>query len=288
MDIRGKVIISSLIMVFFISGCANNPSTQESSETPSITASATNTTQLSSTPTQPLFTDTPEPSVNTLKIPTETLKPTPTPDVPFEKVTFGTEDDVQIAATLFGEGDTALLMLHMGKGYADQESWHPFARLAAEGGFAALTIDLRGRGESEGELHPPKIILDARAGIDFLRQRNFKRIACLGASMGGTTCMRLALDADLAGIVVISSTRSVGGENGVSTQDLIAMEIPKLYVYGERDSIIPSEMELMFRNSAEPKQLITYDHAAHGTDLFLSIHGDDLRQNLLKFLKDLP
>ena len=83
-------------------------------------------------------------------------------------------------------------------------------------------------------------------------------------------------------------TRSVGGENGVSTQDLSAMKIPKLFVYGERDSIIPSEMELMFRSSAEPKQLIKYDHTAHGTDLLLSTHGDDLSQHLLQFLRDLP
>jgi hypothetical protein len=46
-------------------------------------------------------------------------------------------------------------------------------------------------------------------------------------------------------------------------------------------------MELMFRNSAEPKQLITYDHAAHGTDLLLSAYGDDLRQQLLGFIDEL-
>jgi len=287
MDFHGKVIISSLILVFLVSGCANNLATQESSDTTGINPDATKTAEPSPTPTQPPLTDTPEPSKNTLEIPTETPQPTPTPDVPFQKVTFNTEDGVEIAATLFGEGNTALLMLHMGKGYADQESWHPFARLAAEQGFAALTLDLRGRGESEGEMYPPKMILDARAGVEFLRQRNFKRIACLGASMGGTTCLRLALDGDLAGVVVISSTRSVGGENGVSAPDLRALTIPKLYVYGERDAIIPSDMELMFKNSAEPKQLITYDHAAHGTDLLLSTYGDDLRQQLLTFLNDL-
>jgi pimeloyl-ACP methyl ester carboxylesterase len=131
------------------------------------------------------------------------------------------------------------------------------------------------------------MILDARAGAEFLRQWNFERLACLGASMGGTTCLRLALDGDLVGVVVISSTQSVGGENGVSAPDLRALMIPKLYVYGERDAIIPGEMELMFRNSAEPKQLITYDHAAHGTDLLLSAYGDDLRQQLLGFIDEL-
>lgn len=138
-----------------------------------------------------------------------------------------------------------------------------------------MTVDLRGPGDYEGEMHPSKMILGARAGFEFLRQRNFKRVVCLGASMGGTTCLRLALDGDLAGVVVISSTQSVGGENGVGSPDLRSLMIPKLYVYGKRDAIIPVDMEMMFRNSAEPKQLIIYDHCAHGTNLLLSTNGDD-------------
>lgn len=285
MAFRGLIIFVALILIFSYSGCTISPSTQEPSELISTSPSATITPKPSLTPTHTSFTDTPELPTETL-LPSETAQPTATLDVPFEKVTFQTEDGVEIAATLFGEGDTVLLMLHMGKGYADQESWHPFARLAAEQGFAALTVDLRGRGDSGGEMYPPWMILDARAARDFLRQRNFNRIVCLGASMGGTTCLRLALDGDLTAVVVISSTQSVGGENGVSAPDLRALTIPKLFVYGVRDSMIPAEMELMFRNSTEPKQLITYDHAAHGTDLFLSIYGDDLRQQLFTFLRD--
>jgi alpha-beta hydrolase superfamily lysophospholipase len=287
MFFRAKVIVTAVILLLLAAGCASSQSLQVPTETTINLARATNTAAPSPSSTQIPATDTPIPHTNTPEPPTETPLPTATPDVPFEEVTFTTEDGIEIAATLFGEGDTALLMLHMGKDRADQESWHPFARLAAEQGFAALTLDLRGRGESGGEMHPPKMILDARAGAEFLRQWNFERLACLGASMGGTTCLRLALDGDLVGVVVISSTQSVGGENGVSAPDLRALMIPKLYVYGERDAIIPGEMELMFRNSAEPKQLITYDHAAHGTDLLLSAYGDDLRQQLLGFIDEL-
>lgn len=289
MDIRVNEVIGSFILVFIFSGCVNQPSPQVSPKTADITPSATQTAEPSPSPSQiPSTTPSQIPITDTPELPTDTPQPTLTPDVPFEKVTFETEDGVEIAATLFGSGDTALLMLHMGKGSADQESWHPFARLAAEEGFTALTVDLRGRGESGGDMYPPYMILDARAAIEFLRQRDFKRVVCLGASMGGTTCLRLAVEDELVGVVVISSTQSVGGENGVSVQDLRALTIPKLFVYGERDSIIPSEMESMFRYSAESKQLITYKHAAHGTDLFLSTYGDDLRQQLLTFLQELP
>jgi alpha-beta hydrolase superfamily lysophospholipase len=287
MDLRAKAIVTGVILLLLAAGCTTNSTTQIPTTTAIITPQAVNIAVISPSPTQIPATDTPLPPTDTPELPTETPQPTATPDVPFEEVSFTTEDGVEITATLFGEGEPALLMLHMGKGHADQESWHPFARLAAEHGFTALTLDLRGRGESGGEMYPPKMILDARAGIEFLRQRNFARFICLGASMGGTTCLRLALDGDLEGVVVISSTSSVGGDNGVSAPDLRALTIPKLYIYGERDSIIPSEMVMMFRNSAEPKQLITYNHAAHGTDLLLSVHGDDLRQDLLVFLDEL-
>lgn len=228
----------------------------------------------------PLSVDTPTP--------TSSLTPTTTPDVPYEKVTFTAEDGIDIAATLFGEGDTVLIFLHMGKGDTTQTSWHPFARLVAEGGFSALTVDLRGRGESGGSLQTNEMILDAQAAVGFLKERGYERIACLGASMGGTTCLRLAMDGDLVGVVVISSTQSVGGDNQISSPALAALTIPKLFIYGDKDMVIPGTMTLMHKVAAEPKILVVYDSAAHGTDLFNTPYGDDLRQQLLNFLKALP
>ena len=93
-------------------------------------------------------------STETLSPPSAIPKPSPTatPDVPFEQISFVTEDNIEIVGTIFGigQGDLVVLMLHMGLGNCAQESWHPMARLLAEKGYSVLTIDFRGRGGSGG------------------------------------------------------------------------------------------------------------------------------------------
>ncbi len=235
-------------------------------------------------------TETPIPPTATPAPPTATPTPEPTatPDVPFEEVRFTAEDGVDLAATLFGQGDVAVLLLHMGSGGATQKSWHPFARVLAQNGYAVLTLDFRGRGESRGRLLPRLLLYDARAAVEFLRGRGYSRFVCMGASMGGTTCMCLAREVALEGYVVISSTMSLWGPpTEVNEEELAQLTMPKLYVYGTKDaSAVVMDMKDMHRASAYPKQLIQYRDAAHGTDLFLTPYGDALRQALLDFLAE--
>jgi predicted alpha/beta hydrolase len=97
---------------------------------------------------------------------TASFAPTTTPEVPYEKVTFSREDGIDIAATLFGKGDTALILLHMGKDDGTQTSWNPFARVVAERGFSALTVDARGRGESGETLKTNQLFLEPGQGLN--------------------------------------------------------------------------------------------------------------------------
>jgi WD40 repeat protein len=217
--------------------------------------------------------------------------PATTQDVSSERVSFITEDGVNIAATLFGEGDIAVILLHHGVGNTSQMSWHPFAKLAAERGFAALTVDYRGRGRSEGNPSEPNILIrDARAAVEFLQGRGFERLVCIGsAKWGGVPCMRLALELDaMEGLVVLSNLMEVGLVGSLTEQELSQLALPKLFVYGERERDgIPEAMEQVYRLSPEPKEIVTYDSSARGTNLLRSPYGDDLRQRLLDFLEGL-
>jgi pimeloyl-ACP methyl ester carboxylesterase len=240
----------------------------------------------------PTVTPTPQPSPTYAMQPSFTPSPTSTPDFPLESVTFTTEDDIIIAGTLFGEGELAVLLLHMGLGRTDQKSWHPFARLLAEAGYTALAIDFRGRGASggtaSGGLAPDRLIKDARAAVEFLRARGYNRLVCMGASMGGTTCLRLSMEVELEGVVVIASTMRLGEVNKVTNEDLSQSTIPKLFIYGSRDSPqVVLDMSSMVRAAQQPKEEIVYDSASHGTDLFRGPYGDNLRQHLLNFLNEL-
>ena len=246
---------------------------------PAVTASPT-ATSTSPAPIAP--TETPTPTA---------VPATATPDVPTEAVTFTTEDGVQIAATLFGDGDLAVIMLHMGKGQAtgnNQQDWHPLARRLAERGYTALALDFRGRGQSGGEFANDPVVLDARAGLEFLCQRGFSRHVCLGAGVGGTTCMVLALTEQLEGLIVLSSTLAAGPTNMVAETDLAKISMPKLFIYGENDAFgFPEAMEGIYRQAAPPKELVTCDSAAHGSDLLYGSCGEDIHQQIFTFIQDI-
>lgn len=283
----GKIILFGFIIcLMFVAGCTSSDSPETALTETATPAAESIATTITRSPTNTLAftpkstsTSTPPPS------------PTTTPDIPIEEVTFTTEDGVDIAATLFGDGDMAVLLLHMGKGKAtgnDQEDWHPFARILAEQGYTALTVDFRGRGGSGGEFANDPVTLDAQAALDFLQGRGFTRFVCIGAGVGGTTCMHLTLTQDLAGLVVLSSSLSAGQTNQITEADLKKLTIPKLYLYGERDGFgFPEAMENIYRVSGEPKELFTCDTAAHGSDLLSGSCGEDSQQGILEFLDDL-
>lgn len=224
------------------------------------------------------------PTATPTAAPTATVTPTPTP-IPVEEVMFVTEDQVEIAGTLFGEGEIAVLLLHMGAGKVTQKSWHPFAIWLAENGFTALTIDFRGRGKSGGTLSPVVLYRDAFAAIDFLRQRGYQRFICMGASMGGTACAQVA--ADMEGLVVISSpTRKSEGAD-LMIEVLQQEGLPKLFICGKRDvELVVSSMEEMHQIAANPKEIVWYDSGAHGTDLFKGSYAEEFTQLLQDFYLD--
>ena len=137
------------------------------------------------------------------------IPPTTTPDVPAEAFTFTTADGVDIATTLFGDGDLGVHLLHIGKGIAtgnNQIDWHPLARYLAEQGYRVLTPDFRSRASSEGEFVNDPLMLYAQAGFDFMRQRGISRFVCIGVGVGCPTCMYMALTKDLEGLVSLSSS----------------------------------------------------------------------------------
>lgn len=282
-----KYLIPILTSLILAAACTPSK-TLDSTTPPSATPIEKKTTATAiPTATDPPPTPTAVPAT---PIPTA-IPPTSTPDVPFEAVTFTTEDGVNIAATLFGDGDLAVLLLHMGKGAAtgnNQEDWHPFARYLAERGYSVLTLDFRGRGGSGGEFANDPIMLDAQAGLDFLRDRGYSRFVCIGAGVGGTTCMYISMSENLGGLVLLSSSLQAGPTNKVSESDLAQLSIPKLFLYGERDGFgFPEAMEKIYRNSPEPKALITCETAAHGSDLLYGSCGENIHQQLLAFLEEI-
>jgi 7,8-dihydropterin-6-yl-methyl-4-(beta-D-ribofuranosyl)aminobenzene 5'-phosphate synthase len=198
------------------------------------------------------------------------------------------EDGVTLAGTFYpAQGDTAVLLAHMG--IADQTSWQDFAMISASKGIAALTFDFQCFGKSECKARGGDMsnLKDIRPAYDFLQEKGYTRIVCMGASMGGTACLMLAMEKELAGLVVIASERPIGTKQ--YPKDLIGKSIPKLFIVADHDpyTFVISETQKMYDVSPEPKQLKIFSGDVHGTDISKTGQGKEFGDMLLDFLEEI-
>ena len=208
-----------------------------------------------------------------------------------KEVSFVAADGTPLAGTLFGNGDVAIVLAHQGTAGADQTSWHGFGQVLAEHGFAALAFDFRGVGGSGGTMDRSALDQDLAAAVQFLRDLGYDEIVCFGASMGGTACLRLAVDGGFAGLATLGSAMIAGRGDAVrvSDADLKVLSLPKLFITAEDDNYsVVDHTKHMFEVSPEPKALHIMPGGEHGTDLFDTDASAELTRILLQFLTDLP
>lgn len=114
-----------------------------------------------------------------------------------EQVTFSTYDDVRLAANLYlPQGDEVwwpgIVVCH---GFGSNKDHHAvFGERAAAAGFAALIVDLRGHGESGGEVDA-NLFNDVAAAFHYLQSRpevNPMSVGIRGSSMGGWLAIHTA------------------------------------------------------------------------------------------------
>lgn len=225
--------------------------------------------------------------------PTETAAPLATPIVrnttmPGEPVSFPTEDGLQLSGTLFGENsNTAIVLAH--ESTSGESRWHPLASYLADQGYVALSFSFRGFGESEGEISQNLVGTDLKAAIAFLRERGFKRILCIGASLGGIACGNVTREPDLIGLVIISSPLG-SGDIELTSEDFAELTYPKLFIAGDSDFVsgIPEGIQQMYDWSPEPKEIKIFSSAEHGISFFQSSYANEFTILLTKFITGIP
>jgi len=80
-----------------------------------------------------------------------------------EAVIFTTSDGIDLAGTLFSDGNRVVIMAHQDTFGADQKTWYSFARLLAEHGYTALAFDFHGVGQSGCKLSYSNLAVDMAA-----------------------------------------------------------------------------------------------------------------------------
>ncbi len=199
-----------------------------------------------------------------------------------KEVSFSADDGVKISAKYWDrKTEKKLILVHMLGG--DKSDWNEFAENAP---YTAIAIDLRGHGNSDGDLQSfsdpdfNSMVLDVKAASEYM---GGDQIIVIGASIGSNIALNYADDYNVSGLVLLSPSHDY---RGVDTRAVITRYKEPLLIVTSRDDIQSYNPSIDMYNAApsEEKQLKTYDDAGHGTDMLKKPDLDDL---ILQFIKDL-
>jgi len=238
-----------------------------------------------------------------------------------------TDDGVRLVGRAYGpkETETALVICHGFTGTHRNPSLVDLCRRLSDE-FAVFSFDFRGHGESEGiSTLGDREVLDVQAVVEEARNRGFRRVVSIGASMGGGAVLRAAaLHGGVDAVVSISAPaeykkprklsskvmswfiRSRPGRwvlhrqgTRVSTEwnspqdprELAAQigEIPVTVVHGEKDRYLSTrEAELIYWSLAGPRTLVILPEFGHAEAGFDAPFADLLARLVRKMLVPVP
>jgi fermentation-respiration switch protein FrsA (DUF1100 family) len=173
-----------------------------------------------------------------------------------------------------------VLYLHGNAGHIGHRAYRlePMRRL----GWGVLLLEYRGYGGNPGSPSETGLVADARAGWDMLRTMGFppSRILLWGESLGSGVAVRLAVERDVAAVLLEAPYTSITDMarkqfwfvpvrwllfDRFDTLGAIGgVRAPVLVMHGARDRIIPVAMGRAVHAAApEPKQLWIAPDAGH-------------------------
>ncbi|WP_435317293.1 dienelactone hydrolase family protein [Haloarchaeobius sp. TZWSO28] len=181
-------------------------------------------------------------------------------------VEFESPAGTTVTGTLAGRGDCGVVFVPQVN--LDRESWRPQRERFAAAGHRVLTID-------EGERKTAAV----RGAVQYLQSAHgIQQLVLVGASSGGEAVVEAAA-AELA-VDAVAALSPAGGSDAAGSLDARLLVVVS---DGDEDRFVRTARDI-HEGAAEPKELVTYDGAAHGQGLFESEHGDRLRQTLDEFV----
>jgi pimeloyl-ACP methyl ester carboxylesterase len=152
-------------------------------------------------------------------------------------VSFPARDGVRLAGTLFGSGDVAVVLSHMGRPGSTRADWAPLARALARRGHRVLTYDRRGACDIRGTACSGGVDEnvaswnDAAGAVAFLRGRGARKVVVAGASIGAMSSVFAAArdDVTVDGLIEIGGVDDASGRR-FTREDIEQIEGRKLFV----------------------------------------------------------
>jgi fermentation-respiration switch protein FrsA (DUF1100 family) len=178
-----------------------------------------------------------------------------------------------------GPKDAAVLLWSHGNAGNVSTRRETFLELTARG-VGVLAYDYRGYGKSSGRPSESGVALDAEAAYDHLRASGVapQRIVGFGESLGGAVTVHLASRRPLAALVLISTfptlrevaryhygpLGAVVGARFDSASLMPELDLPLLFVHGDRDEVVPYELgQRLYAVAGEPKRFLRIPGAYH-------------------------
>ena len=220
-----------------------------------------------------------EPTENTETIETSEINGTPVLSEPGsgENITLTTSDGIQLAAVFYApesinaEPDV-LILVH--EAYRDHSSWDDFCIAAKENGYAVVALDLRGHGQSGGDLvfdeamdHDIDAVLD---WISAFPDLNEDRIAIAGASVGANLALRAGARHPQINSLVLLSPGMLYWEIGIESAILEYGRRPLLLVASEGDAYPATSVQRLNELGRGTNKLVIYPGSGHGTEMIRS------------------
>src|SRR4051812_29063819 len=184
-------------------------------------------------------------------------------------IRFRTSDGLSLSGAVAGSGPVGAVLIH--EYPLDLCGWWPYARYLSRRGVHALVFDLRCFGSSpcpEGRGH---VITDVAAAMAELRRRGARRIALVGASMGGAIAVVAAAQLHPAAVVDLSGERNTAGLTpGVDANAGSAarrVTAPALFAVARGDRFVPvADMRAVAQGtrSATKRMIVLPASAGHG------------------------
>lgn len=206
-----------------------------------------------------------------------------------ERVTFTSDDGVSLVGSYFtprlgiNNSTPSVILLHMlGR---DRSTWNDFAQELSHRGFAVLSVDLSGHGESikrgnatiSYKSFAPEdfknMTLDVKAAKEFLlkeKAANPDKMSIIGASIGANIALNYAAsDHSLKSVILLSPGLNY---KGISTLAAITQYKNPVYIAAaEGDSQSAKDSQTLCQKITCAENLKIFEKTdGHGTDMFLN------------------
>lgn len=210
-----------------------------------------------------------------------------------ERLDFQMRDGIRVQADYFeGVTDKAVILLH---GYQqDRAVYEPFIPALQQKGWHVLNVDVRGHGQSAGNLSTftnkefQEIPVDLVALSQWMKEKQpDMQVVLVGADLTATASLFAASLSDaFSGVVAVSPQAT---DHGITVGNTVnRLRIPVLYVAAQDDAQRHQATKTLYNQTAtaaNDKQFIEYATGGQGTDLLFS--SPEVASEIVRFVDGL-